>query len=72
MGLSAALSANPLLLIVTIAALARAFQVARLEDRAGDAVDGLFHGAVTAATSLAAVSAVAALGGPAGLALLVG
>ena len=72
MGLSAALSANPLLLIVTIAALARAFQLARLEGRAGDAVDGLFRGAVTAATSLAAVSAVAALGGPAGLALLVG
>ncbi|MCY4505618.1 MAG: hypothetical protein OXG35_01455 [Acidobacteria bacterium] len=72
MGLSAALSANPLLLIVTIAALARAFHVARREGRAGDAVDGLFRGAVTAATSLAVVSAVAALGGPAGLALLVG
>ncbi len=72
MGLSAALSANPLLLIVTIAALARAFQVARLEGRAGDTVDGLFRGAATAATSLVPVSAVAALGGPAGLALLVG
>ena len=72
MGLTAALSANPLLLIVSIAALARAFQVARLEGRTGDAVDGLFRGTVTAATSLAAVSAVAALGGPAGLALLVG
>ena len=72
MGLSAALSGNPLLLIVTIAALARAFHVARREGRAGDAVDGLFRGAVTAATSLLAVSAVAALGGPAGLALLVG
>ncbi len=72
MGLSAALSANPLLLIVTIAALARAFHVARREGRAGNAVDGLFRGAVTAATSLAVVSAVAALGGPAGLALLVG
>ena len=72
MGLSAALSANPLLLIVTIAALARAFHVARREGRAGDAVDGLSRGAVTAATSLAVVSAVAALGGPAGLALLVG
>ena len=72
MGLTAALSANPLLLIVTVAALARAFQVARIEGRTGDAVDGLFRGAVTAATSLVAVSAVAALGGPAGLALLVG
>ena len=72
MGLTGALSANPLLLIVAIAALARAFQVALLEGRIGDAVDGLFRGAVTAATSLVAVSAVAALGGPAGLALLVG
>ena len=72
MGLTAALSANPLLLIVTVAALARAFQVARIEDRTGDAVDGLFRGAVMAATSLAAVSAVATQGGPAGLALLVG
>ena len=72
MGLSAVLSANPLLLIVTIAALARAFQVARLEGGSGDAVDGLFRGAGSAATSLASASAVAALGGPAGLALLVG
>ena len=72
MGLTAALSANPLLLIVTVAALARAFQVARIEGRTGDAVDGLFRGTVTAATPLVAVSAVAALGGPAGLALLVG
>ena len=71
-GLSGALSANPLLLIVTVAALARAFQVARIEGRTGDAVDGLFRGAVMAATSLAAVSAVAAVAGPAGLALLVG
>ncbi len=72
MGLSGALSANPLLLIVTVAALARAFQVARIESRTGDAVDGLFRGAVTAGTSLAAVSALAVLGGPAALALLVG
>ena len=72
MGLTAALSANPLLLIVAVAALARAFQVARIEGRTGDAVDGLFRGTVTAATPLVAVSAVAALGGPAGLALLVG
>ena len=70
-GLSVDLNAM-LAKIVTIAALARAFHVARREGRAGDAVDGLFRGAVTAATSLAVVSAVAALGGPAGLALLVG
>ena len=56
MGLTAALSANPLLLIVAVAALARAFQVARIEGRTGDAVDGLFRGTVTAATSLVAVS----------------
>ena len=72
MGLSGALSANPLLLVVTVAALARAFQVARIEGRTGAAVDGLFRGAAMAATSLASVSAVAALAGPAGLALLVG
>ena len=72
MGLTAALSANPLLLIIAITAFARAFQLARLEGRTGDAVDGLVRGAVTAATSLVAVSTVAALGGPAGLALLVG
>lgn len=72
MGLTAALSANPLLLIVAVTALARTFQLARLEGSAGDAVDGLFRGTVTAATSLVSVSAVVALGGPAGLALLVG
>ena len=72
MGLAAALSANPLLLIVTVAALTRTFQLARLEGSAADAVDGLFRGAVTAATSLVSVSAVVALGGSAGLPLLVG
>ena len=67
MGLSA-LKGNPLLLVVTVAALARAFQVARIEGRTGDALDGLFRGTVT---SLASVSAVAAVSGPPGLALLV-
>lgn len=72
LGLAAALGANPLLLIVTVAAVARALQKSRLEGSAAGVVDGLFRGSATAAASLGSAALVTVLGGPAGLALLVG
>ena len=72
MALPAVLRANPLLLIVTVVALARAFHKAH---RTGDytaMADGAFSGAVGAGASLAAASQIAVLGGPAGLGLLAG
>lgn len=72
MALPAVLRANPLLLIVTVVALARAFHKAH---RTGDytaVADGAFKGAVGAGASLAAASQIAVLGGPAGLGLLAG
>ena len=47
MGLAAALSANPLLLIVTVVCLAKAFSKARSEGRLGDVADGLARGSAT-------------------------
>ena len=72
MGLAAALSANPLLLIVTVVCLAKAFSEARSEERLGDVADGLARGTATAVTTLGAVALTSMTGGPAGLALLVG
>ena len=72
MGLAAALSANPLLLIVTVVCLAKAFSEARSEERLGDVADGVARGTATAVTTLGAVALTSMTGGPAGLALLVG
>ena len=72
MGISAAMSANPLLLVVTVAALAKAFHKARQEGEYAEFVDGHLKGGIGAGASLAAASQVAVLGGPAGLALLAG
>ena len=70
MGLSAVRGANPLLLVVTVVALAKAFHKAH---QAGDYIgvaDGALKGALGTGATLAATAQVAALGGPAGLALL--
>lgn len=72
MGVSAAMSANPLLLVVTVVALARAFHKARQSGEYAEFVDGHLKGGIGAGASLAAASQVAVLGGPAGLALLAG
>lgn len=73
MGLSATLSANPLLLTVSVVALGRAFHKAHYGD--GDYADvaaGALKGAVTTGASMAAVAAIGAAGGPAGVALIAG
>lgn len=72
MGVSAAFSANPLLLMVTVVSLARAFQKAEHSDEYVKAADGLLKGGVGAGSALAAASQVAVFGGPVGLALLAG
>ncbi len=72
MALPAVLRANPLLLIVTLVALARAFHKARESGDYAAVADGAFKGAVGAGVSLAAASQIAVLGGPAGLGLLAG
>ena len=72
MGLSAVVSANPLLLILTVVALGRAFQKAHQTGEYAEFVDGQFKGAVGAGATMAAVSLVGVAGGPAGAALLAG
>ena len=56
MGVSAVISANPLLLIVTVVALARAFHKARHTGEYGEFVDGQMKGAVVAGSSLLVIS----------------
>ena len=72
MGTSAALGANPLLLIVTVVALARAFHKAHQTGEYAEFVDGQFKGSIGSGATFFAASFVA--GGPAGpvLGLLVG
>ncbi len=72
MGVSAAISANPLLLIATVVALARAFQKARQTGEYAEFVDGQLRGGVSSGATLAAISLVGVAGGPASAALLVG
>ena len=72
MGVSAVMGANPLLLIVTVVALARAFHKAHHTGEYAEFVDGYLKGGIGAGASLAAVAQVGVVGGPAGLALLVG
>lgn len=72
MGVSALARANPLLLVVTVVALARAFHKAHHTGEYAELVDGQIKGVVNAGAPLVAASQVAVLGGPAGLALLVG
>ena len=72
MGLSAAVAANPLLMVVVVVAAARAFHKARHGDEYDELVDGGFKGAVGSGATVAAVAVVSSAGGPAGAALLVG
>ena len=72
MGLSAAISANPLLLVVTVVALARSVHKARQTGEYAEFVDGQLKGGFSAGATLSAVALVGIAGGPAGLALLVG
>ena len=69
MGVSAAISANPLLLVVTVVALAKAFHKAHQTGEYAEFVDGQVKGALG---TLVTVSVVGVVGGPAGTALLVG
>lgn len=72
MGVSALVAANPLLLVVTVVALARAFHKAHHAGEYVEFVDGQLKGGIGAGASLAAASRIAVVGGPAGLALLAG
>ena len=72
MGVSALFAANPLLLVVTVVALARAFHKAHHAGEYVEFVDGQLKGGIGAGASLAAASQIAVIGGPAGLALLAG
>lgn len=72
MGLSAVLSANPLLLIITVVALARAFHLARKSGEYTEFIDGQFKGVVGAGATIGAVTLVGIAGGPWGVALIAG
>ena len=72
MGVSAVMGANPLLLIVTIVALAKAFHKAHHAGEYAEFIDGHLKGGIGAGASLAAAAQIGVVGGPAGLALLAG
>ena len=70
MGLSATVGANPLLLIVSVVALGRAFHKAHLTGEYAAFTDGLFKGGLSSGATLAAVGIVGLFGGPAGVGLV--
>ena len=70
MGLSATVGANPLLLIVSVVALGRAFHKAHLTGEYAALTDGLFKGGLSSGAALAAVSLVGVAGGPASVGLV--
>ena len=72
MGLASIVSANPLLMIVTVVSLAKAFHRARETGEYAEFVDGQLKGAAGTGATLAAVSLMGVVGGPAGGALLAG
>ena len=72
MGVAAIFSANPILMIVTVTSLARAFHKAEHSGEYLKAVDGLLKGGIGTGATLAAASQIAVFGGPAGLTLLAG
>ena len=72
LGLSVVLDANPLLLVVTVVALARAFHEARETGDYAGFVDGQMRAGMASGATLAAVSVIGVAGGPAGAALLAG
>ncbi len=69
MGLASVISANPLLLIVAVVSLGRAFHKAHQTGEYAELVDGQFRGGVVTGAALAAVSLA---GGPVGTSLLAG
>ncbi len=71
-GTSAAASGNPLLLVVTVVAMARAFQKANSSEEYAELIDGSFKGAASTGASLAAIAVAGSTGASAGLVLLVG
>ena len=72
MGTSAAVSANPLLLAVSMVAFGRAFHKANHADEYAQLAEGALKGAFGAGSSLGAIALVGVAGGPAGVALLAG
>lgn len=69
-GLAAVVSANPLLGVVMVAALAKAFAEAHGEGAYEDAMKGLVQGSAGTGAAMAGAALVGAAGGPAGVALL--
>ena len=72
MGMSAAVSANPLLLAVSVVAFGRAFHKANHADEYVELAEGGLKGAIGTGSSLGAIALVGVAGGPAGVALLAG
>lgn len=72
MGMSAAVSANPLLLAVSVVAFGRAFHKANHADEYVELTEGALKGAIGTGSSLGAIALVGVAGGPAGVALLAG
>ncbi len=70
MGLSATVGANPLLLIVSVVALGRAFHKAHLTGDYAAFADGLVKGSLGSGATLAAIGIVGSFGGPAGVCLV--
>ncbi|MDE2823885.1 MAG: hypothetical protein OXK79_10315 [Chloroflexota bacterium] len=71
-GVAACISANPLLLVVTLVALARAFQMSRPTAQYHDLVDGSARGAIVSTLTILAILAITQVGGPVAVSLLVG
>ena len=72
MGMSAAVSANPLLLAVSVVAFGRAFHKANHADEYVELAEGALKGSFGTGSSLGAIALVGVAGGPAGVALLAG
>ena len=71
-GTSAAVSANPLLMVVSVVSMARAYNKASSADEFAELVDGSFKGAATSGASLAAIAIAGSAGASAGAVLVVG
>ncbi len=66
------ISGNPVLLVVSVAALARAFHLTRRDGEYGDLVDNLAKGTLVSGATISAVAVVGADAAVPGLGLLVG
>lgn len=71
LGLAALMGANPLLGLVWLVSLAKAFHKSRRSGDYTEFIDGQVRGGMVSGASIAAVSVVGLAGGPVGLALLV-